>query len=98
MNKKISLPHLGKYYIPIKYIIEKITKCEMIIPEENNNQEANEAHGMKRSEWKSLDKNIRRKLKKYGFSKSSEVNPAFIAYITKKVEKKKLKKGTRNTL
>lgn len=36
MNKKISLPHLGKYYIPIKYIIEKITKCEMIIPEENN--------------------------------------------------------------
>ena len=73
-------------------------KIKTAIPEENNNQEANEAHGMKRSEWKSLDKNIRRKLKKYGFSKSSEVNPAFIAYITKKVEKKKLKKGVKNTL
>lgn len=41
MNKKISLPHLGKYYIPIKYIIEKITKCEMIIPEENNKHTIN---------------------------------------------------------
>ena len=66
-------------------------------------------HGMKRSdgfdrnrsqhsEWKSLDANVKRKLKKYGFSKSSEVNPAFISYITKKIEKKKLKKGIKNTL
>ena len=32
MNKIISIPHLGPYYIPIKYIIEKTTKCKVIIP------------------------------------------------------------------
>lgn len=38
MNKIISFPHLGPYYIPIKYIIEKTTKCQTIIPPENNQQ------------------------------------------------------------
>ena len=38
MNKIISIPHLGPYYIPIKYIIEKTTKCKVIIPPENNKQ------------------------------------------------------------
>ena len=36
MNKIISFPHLGSYYIPIKYILSNITSCEIIIPEENN--------------------------------------------------------------
>ena len=36
MNKKISFPHLGNYYIPISHIIKNITKCEIIIPEYNN--------------------------------------------------------------
>ena len=36
MNKIISFPHMGSYYIPIKYIISNITKCEILIPEENN--------------------------------------------------------------
>ncbi len=36
MTKIISFPHLGKYYIPIKYMVKKLTKCEIIIPEENN--------------------------------------------------------------
>lgn len=35
MNKIISFPHLGDYYIPIKYIIKKITNCEVIIPDKN---------------------------------------------------------------
>ncbi|MBQ2873382.1 MAG: hypothetical protein IJE89_05235 [Bacilli bacterium] len=38
MNKKISFPHLGDYYIPIKYIVEKITNCNIIIPPKNNKQ------------------------------------------------------------
>jgi len=36
MNKIISFPHLGDYYIPIKYIIKKITNCEIIVPPKNN--------------------------------------------------------------
>ena len=59
----------------------------------------NTTHGMKcSSEWKSLDANVKRKLKKYGFNKNSELNPTLIACITKKIEKKKLKKGVKSTL
>ena len=47
--------------------------------------------------WKSLDKLLRRKLKKYGFTRYSDINPAFIAYLTKKLQKKKLKKSAKNT-
>lgn len=36
MNKIISFPHLGDYYIPIKYLIKKITNCEVIVPPKNN--------------------------------------------------------------
>lgn len=36
MNKIISFPHLGDYYIPIKYLISKITNCEVLIPPKNN--------------------------------------------------------------
>ena len=36
MNKIISFPHLGDYYIPIKYLIKKITNCEVLIPPKNN--------------------------------------------------------------
>lgn len=32
MTKVISFPHLGDYYIPISYLIRKITKCKVIIP------------------------------------------------------------------
>jgi len=35
MTKIISFPHLGSYYIPIKYMIKKITKCNVIIPPKN---------------------------------------------------------------
>lgn len=35
MNKIISFPHLGNYYIPIKYMLKKITNCEIIIPDKN---------------------------------------------------------------
>lgn len=35
MNKIISFPHLGSYYIPIKYIIKNITHCKIIIPPKN---------------------------------------------------------------
>lgn len=31
-NNIISFPHMGNYYIPINYLIKKITKCEVIIP------------------------------------------------------------------
>ena len=91
------------YRYDLKKQMEKYNELKnkiksQVIPEAPVNNTDDTTHGMKRSEWKSLDKNIRRKLKKYGFSKSSEVNPAFIAYITKKVEKKKLKKGVKNTL
>jgi len=36
MNKIISFPHLGDYYIPIKYMIKKITNCDIIVPPKNN--------------------------------------------------------------
>lgn len=36
MNKIISFPHLGNYYIPIKYVIKKLTKCNIIVPSKNN--------------------------------------------------------------
>lgn len=36
MNKIISFPHMSYYYIPLKYIIKNITKCEVLIPESNS--------------------------------------------------------------
>lgn len=36
MNKIISFPHLGDYYIPINYLIKKITNCDVIVPPKNN--------------------------------------------------------------
>lgn len=36
MNKIISFPHISYYYIPIRYIIRNITKCEILIPESNS--------------------------------------------------------------
>ena len=36
MNNKITFPHIGNYYIPAKYVLKKITKCEVIIPPYNN--------------------------------------------------------------
>ena len=41
MNKIISFPHIDYYYIPIKYIISKITKCEIYIPKLNNSETIN---------------------------------------------------------
>ena len=41
MTKIIAFPHLDKYYIPIKYIVENITKCRVIIPPENNKETIN---------------------------------------------------------
>ena len=38
MNRIISFPHLDYYYIPIKYLISKITKCEIYIPNLNNQE------------------------------------------------------------
>ena len=38
MNKIISFPHISFYYIPIKYMIKKITKCEVIVPRLNNKE------------------------------------------------------------
>ena len=32
MNKIISFPHLGNYYIVFDYFIRKATKCKVIIP------------------------------------------------------------------
>ena len=32
MNNTITFPHLGNYYIPIKYLISHITKCKVIVP------------------------------------------------------------------
>ena len=32
MNKIISFPHLGDYYIPINYLLKNITKAKIIIP------------------------------------------------------------------
>lgn len=36
MNKIISFPHLGNYYIPIKHLVKNITKCNILIPPKNN--------------------------------------------------------------
>ena len=36
MTKIISFPHMSYYYIPIRYIIKKTTKCPIIIPKLNN--------------------------------------------------------------
>ena len=38
MKNKICFPNLGSYYIPIKYIIEKITNCEVIKIDETTNK------------------------------------------------------------
>ena len=38
MNNVISFPYIGSYYIPIRYIIKKITKCEVIISSLNNDK------------------------------------------------------------
>ena len=35
MNKIISFPHMGSYYIPMKYIVKKITNCDIFIPPKN---------------------------------------------------------------
>jgi len=32
MNKIISFPHLGNYYIPFSYLIRKTTRCKVVIP------------------------------------------------------------------
>ena len=32
MNNVISFPHLGDYYIPISYLVKKITNTKVIIP------------------------------------------------------------------
>lgn len=32
MNKKITFPHIGNYYIPFYYLITNLCKCEVIIP------------------------------------------------------------------
>ena len=66
------------------------------VPEANS--EVKTEHGMPKSTWKAISKPVRRKLKKYGFSRFTEINPAFLEYITKKVDKKKLKKGIKNSL
>lgn len=38
MTKIISFPHLGNYYVPLKYLIKKMSRCEVIIPDKNNRQ------------------------------------------------------------
>ena len=48
--------------------------------------------------WKSYDKNIRRKLKKMGYNKNSQISSSLIDYINKKIEKKRLKKGVKGSL
>ena len=32
MNKTITFPHLGDYYIPISYLLKNITKQNILIP------------------------------------------------------------------
>ena len=32
MDKIITFPHMGNYYIPISYLLKNITKCKIIIP------------------------------------------------------------------
>lgn len=41
MNNIISFPHLAEYHIQFKYIIEKTTKCKVIIPPKNCQQTIN---------------------------------------------------------
>ena len=95
------------YRYDLKKQMEKYNELKnkiksQVIPEapvpENNNNEVNNEHGMPKSTWKAISKPVRRKLKKYGFSRFTEINPAFLEYITKKVDKKKLKKGVKNSL
>lgn len=38
MSKIISFPHLGPYHVPIRYILHKVTKLPVLVPEENNYQ------------------------------------------------------------
>ena len=38
MDKIISFPHMDAYYIPIRYILSKITKCKIYIPPLNNKE------------------------------------------------------------
>lgn len=38
MTKIISFPHLGNYYVPLRYLLKKISRCEVIIPDKNNRQ------------------------------------------------------------
>ena len=55
-------------------------------------------HGLPTVGWKSYDKNIRRKLKKMGYNKNSQISSSLIDYINKKIEKKRLKKGVKGSL
>lgn len=32
MNKVISFPHLGDYYLPVLYFLKRITKCQILVP------------------------------------------------------------------
>ena len=32
MNRVITFPHMSNYYIPISYLLKKITKCKIIVP------------------------------------------------------------------
>lgn len=38
MTKIISFPHLGNYYVPLRYLLKKLSRCEVIIPDKNNRQ------------------------------------------------------------
>ena len=78
----------------------KIPKIKPAIPENKATpaEAENTEHGIPKSTWKAISKPVRRKLKKYGFSRFTEINPAFLEYITKKIDKKKLKKGVNNSL
>ena len=35
MSRTISFPHIGDYYIVVKYLVKKITKCDIIIQVRN---------------------------------------------------------------
>ena len=81
-----------------KYINDRVedpkTRYDKIINKycsSGTNNSAN--HG-----WKSYDKNIRRKLKKMGYNKNSQISSSLIDYINKKIEKKRLKKGVKGSL
>ena len=32
MTNIISFPHMGNYYIPIKYLVSSVTNCKVLIP------------------------------------------------------------------